>query len=55
MAQILAILTKLGWMLLTEKVIKKVIIVGLEQLVKKTKTDADDQLLQTIKEAWDER
>ena len=43
----------LGLKLLTESFIKDVVVLALEQIVKKTKTDLDDQLLQFIKKAWD--
>lgn len=38
--------------LLTEGFLKGVIIVALEKLVKKTDTDIDDNLLDSVKEAW---
>lgn len=40
--------------LLTEKFLKKAIIAGLEQIVNKTQSDFDNQLLAAAKEAWEE-
>ena len=40
--------------LVTEKMVKKLIILGLEEIVKRTKTDADDKLLAMAKEEWEE-
>lgn len=41
--------------LMTEKFLKKSIILGLEKVATKTKSDLDDRLLQYAKEAWDEQ
>ena len=46
------ILLGMGMSLLTEKVIKSLIVLGLEKLVKKTESDADDKVLQEAKKAW---
>jgi hypothetical protein len=41
--------------LMTEKFLKKSIILGLEKVANKTKSDLDDQLLKYAKEAWGEQ
>lgn len=55
-AQLLAMLGHLGiqllMALLTEDVLKKVIILGLEKLSAATKNDTDDKLLAIAKQAW---
>lgn len=40
--------------LLTEKVIKSLAIIALEKVAKKTENEWDDQLVQTVKQAWSE-
>lgn len=59
MGAILPILSSLGAIgmhmlmsLLSEVFLKKALIIGLEKLVKKTESDADDKLLEAAKEAW---
>lgn len=59
---LLTILTALGktlmamlTSLMTEKFLKKSIILGLEKVANKTKSDLDDQLLKYAKEAWGEQ
>lgn len=47
------VLVNLGASLLTEKLLKKAIIFALENVVKRTKTDIDDKLLQMAKEEWE--
>ena len=47
-------LANLGAALITEAFLKKIIIIALEKLVKKTETDVDDKILQLAKEAWNE-
>ena len=42
---LISILSKLGMKVLSEIIIKKIIMLGLETLVKKTKSDVDDKLL----------
>jgi hypothetical protein len=49
------VLMQLGTSLLTEKVLKKAIIYGLESVAKRTETDIDDKLLQIAKEQWEEK
>ena len=49
---LISILSKLGMKVLSEIIIKKIIMLGLETLVKKTKSDVDDKLLIIVKEAW---
>jgi hypothetical protein len=49
------VLMQLGTSLLTEKVLKKAIIYGLESVAKRTETDVDDKLLQIAKEQWEEK
>jgi len=44
--------TSLLMSLLTETFIKKMLVIALEQLVKKTDADWDDKLLKDAKEAW---
>jgi predicted KAP-like P-loop ATPase len=46
------IATSLFMSLLTEAFIKRLLVVALEQLVKKTETDADDKILKEAKTAW---
>lgn len=46
---LLAMLTSL----MTEKFLKRSIILGLEKVATKTKSDLDDQLLKYAKEAWE--
>lgn len=46
------VLVNLGASLLTEKLLKKLVIFALENVVKRTKTDIDDKLLQMAKEEW---
>jgi hypothetical protein len=41
--------------LMTEKVLKKMIILGLEKLAARTQTDVDDQLVKAAKEAWEDK
>lgn len=38
--------------LLTEKVIKNLILIALEKLVNKTESDIDNELLKVVKDAW---
>lgn len=38
--------------LMTESFLKKALVMGLEKLVKKTESDADDKLLAEAKKAW---
>ena len=52
MGMALSILAKLGMSLVTEAVAKKIIVLGLEQVAKKTQYDGDDKLLNIIKDAW---
>lgn len=59
MSVLLPILSTLGTIgmslltsLMTETFLKKAILIGLEKLAKKTETEADDQLLEAVKEAW---
>lgn len=53
---VLAVLGKIAMSLLmslmTEAFLKKALLVGLEKLVKRTESDADDKLLEAAKEAW---
>jgi hypothetical protein len=49
------VLLQLASSLLTEKVLKKAIIYGLESVAKRTETDIDDKLLQIAKEQWEEK
>ena len=42
-------LTKMGLRLLTGKIIEKVILFGLEELVKRTSSKVDDKLLTILK------
>lgn len=53
---IVGILGKIGMQLLmslmTEAFLKRAVLIGLEKLVKRTESDADDQLLAAAKEAW---
>ena len=56
---LLAVLSALGKVLLsmltsllTEKFLKRSIILALEKISAKTKSDVDDQLLKYAKEAW---
>lgn len=39
--------------LVSEKVLKEVVIVAMEKVVKLTKTDVDDNLLKVVKDAWE--
>ena len=45
-------LVSIGSLLLTEGVLKKIIVLGLDRLASKTKSDLDDRLLKIIREAW---
>jgi hypothetical protein len=49
---VLSVLMSLGMKLLTETVLKKVIVIGMEAVVKRTENPEDDKLVQTIKQAW---
>lgn len=53
---ILAPLAKIGLhmllSLLTEKVIKGSVVIALEKVAHKTKSDVDDKLLELVKDAW---
>ena len=49
------VLVSLGASLITEKVMKKVVIFALESIAKKTETDVDDKLLKIAKEQWEEK
>lgn len=49
------VLLQLATSLLTEKVLKKAIILALENVAKRTATDIDDKLLQIAKEQWEEK
>lgn len=49
------VLVSLGASLVTEKVMKKVVIFALESIAKKTETDVDDKLLKIAKEQWEEK
>lgn len=46
-------LLSLASSLVTEAFLKRAIIIGLEKLVARTETDADDKLLKLAKEEWD--
>ena len=51
------LISTLGSMLMslvTKNFLKKIIIFGLEKIVKATDSDADDKLLQAAKLAWEE-
>ena len=48
---ILVALKSIGMALLSEAVIKKLVIWGLEKLVESTKTTADNELLEMVKKA----
>lgn len=52
MQAILSILAKLGMSLLTEAVIKRVVVIGAEAVVKRTENPEDDRLVAVIKDAW---
>jgi len=41
--------------LLTEKVMKSLAIIALEKVAKHTENEWDDQLVQTVKDAWNEQ
>jgi hypothetical protein len=47
---LIAMITRLA----SEKVLKKLIIIGLEKVVTKTESDVDDKLLAEAKKAWAE-
>jgi hypothetical protein len=47
---LVAMITRLA----SEKVLKKLIIIGLEKVVTKTETDVDNKLLEEAKKAWSE-
>jgi hypothetical protein len=47
-----AALLSLASSLVTETFLKHAIIIGLEKVVKRTETDADDKLLQLAKKEW---
>ncbi len=49
-----SLLVELGMALVTKKLLKKVIILILEKLVKRTESDLDDKVLEAAKEAWSE-
>lgn len=49
---VLRTLTSIGMSLLTEAFVKRALIIGLEKLAQKTKTDTDDKLVQAAKETW---
>lgn len=52
LAGAIQIATSIGMSLLTEAFIKRALVVALEKLAKKTKTDTDDKLVQAAKETW---
>lgn len=52
MAIIMKILTKLGSALLTEYMVKVVVLELLEVLVRKTKWEGDDKILEAAKNEW---
>lgn len=52
MQAVLSILAKLGMSLLTEAVLKKVLVIGMEAVAKRTENTEDDKLVATVKEAW---
>ena len=52
MQAIMSILMSLGMKLLTEAVLKRVILVGMEAVVKRTENKEDDKLYEVVKEAW---
>lgn len=47
------VLASLGASLLTEAVVKRLIILTLEKVAAKTETDVDNQVLAICKEAWE--
>ena len=49
------ILLSLLTSLLTEKFLKKTVIVVLEKVVNKTESDLDNQILAAAKEAWEDK
>lgn len=49
---VLQSLISMGAALLTETFLKQALVVGLEKLVKRTATDADDKLLAAAKKSW---
>jgi len=40
------------WQLLSEGLVKGLVVRGLESLAKRTKTDQDDKILAEVKKAW---
>ena len=50
---LLSTLASMAMSLVTKNFLKKIIIFGLEKIVKATESDADDKLLQAAKEAWE--
>lgn len=46
------ILAQMGMALLTEKMIKRAVVIGLEKLVARTPDDSDNKLLAEAKKAW---
>jgi len=53
MQALLAILARMGMALLTEALLKKVAIIGLEAVAKRTENTEDDKLVAAVKEAWE--
>jgi hypothetical protein len=47
-----SILAKLGWMLLTEHVVKYVMVYTAELAAKSSQNDFDDKLVEQVKKAW---
>ena len=48
------ILVKMALQLVTEKFVKKVVILAAEAVVKRTQSEEDDKLVSAMKEAWGE-
>lgn len=49
---LLTALASMGWQLVSERFLKRVVVMALTWVSKKTKTDRDDELLKAVKEAW---
>lgn len=49
---VLSVLGSLLTSLMTERFLKQALVIGLEKLVKRTATDADDKLLQEARKEW---
>lgn len=52
MQLIIKILISLGMQLLTEQVLKHVLVSGMEAVVKRTANQEDDKLVKIVKDAW---